>query len=182
MILDTQCLIILSVQYHAIHGRGQGGGGYSSVACLKHLTIDHASVSSRSTVTTRSKGHLQHLGAHCVFFCIVRTTVLLILSPSCFAVCGNHPSQRSFSRNHIAYQTAQCHIHSSTIYFPHPSPLPTYPVSPCLFHIFPLRYVSSIVSVALPQGRIYLCIFFEEDAQIDAPLRQSNRNYRTHIS
>ena len=34
--------------------RGGGGGrGYSFVACLAHLTIDHASLSSRrSTVTT----------------------------------------------------------------------------------------------------------------------------------
>ena len=35
-------------------GREGGGGGraYSFVACLNHLTIDHASLSRRSTVPT----------------------------------------------------------------------------------------------------------------------------------
>ena len=32
-----------------------GGGGYSSVACLSHLTIDHASLSRRSTVPTPNR-------------------------------------------------------------------------------------------------------------------------------
>ena len=31
-------------------GGGWGGGAYSFVACLSHLTIDHASLSRRSTV------------------------------------------------------------------------------------------------------------------------------------
>ena len=32
-----------------------GGGGFSFVACLSHLTIDHASLSRRSTVLTPNK-------------------------------------------------------------------------------------------------------------------------------
>ena len=32
-----------------------GGGGYSFVACLDHLTFDHASLSRRSTVPTPNR-------------------------------------------------------------------------------------------------------------------------------
>ncbi|CAM9701545.1 unnamed protein product, partial [Sphacelaria rigidula] len=42
-----------------------GGTKYSFVACLGRLTINHASLSRRSTFPTRSKKHLQHSGAHC---------------------------------------------------------------------------------------------------------------------
>ena len=35
---------------------GRGGGAYSFVACLGHLTIDHASLSRRSTVPTPNRG------------------------------------------------------------------------------------------------------------------------------
>ena len=34
---------------------GGGGGGYSFFACLSHLTIDHASLSRRSTVPTPNR-------------------------------------------------------------------------------------------------------------------------------
>ena len=34
---------------------GRGGGGDSFVACLSHLTIDHASLSRRSTVPTPNR-------------------------------------------------------------------------------------------------------------------------------
>ena len=63
------------------------------VACLSHLTIDHASLSRRSTVPTPNKRHLQHLGAHYVFFRMFHRNVLLISSLSCFAVC-DHLSPR----------------------------------------------------------------------------------------
>ena len=36
-------------------GGGEGGGAYSFVACLGHLTIDHASLSRRSTVPTPNR-------------------------------------------------------------------------------------------------------------------------------
>ena len=47
---------------------GQGGGGYSLVACISHMTNDHASLSRWSTVPTHDRDtHLQHLGAHYAF-------------------------------------------------------------------------------------------------------------------
>ena len=39
----------------AMPGRGEYGGTYSFVACLSRLTIDHASLSRRSTVLTPSR-------------------------------------------------------------------------------------------------------------------------------
>ena len=45
---------------------GEGKGAYSFVACLSHLTIDHVSLSRRSTVTTPIR-HLKRLGAHYAF-------------------------------------------------------------------------------------------------------------------
>ena len=49
-----------------VHVGRAGAGGYSFVACLSHLTMDHASRSGRSTVPTPNR-HLQHWGAHCFF-------------------------------------------------------------------------------------------------------------------
>ena len=57
-------------------GGGIGGGGYSFVACLSHLTIDHASLSRRSTVPTPNR-HLRHLGAHYAFSIYYKKTVCL---------------------------------------------------------------------------------------------------------
>ena len=39
----------------SIVDRGGWGGAYSFVACLSHLTIDHASLSRRSTVPTPNR-------------------------------------------------------------------------------------------------------------------------------
>lgn len=47
------------------------GGGYSFVACLTHLTVDHASIWQRSTVPTRNT-HVEHLGAHYVVYILRR--------------------------------------------------------------------------------------------------------------
>lgn len=50
-------------------GRGVGGGkggAYLCVACLSHLTIDHAPLWGRSTIPD-PKRHLQRLGAHYTF-------------------------------------------------------------------------------------------------------------------
>ena len=44
--------------------RGRGGGAYSFVACLSRLTIDHTSLSRRSTVPTPNRDTSKHLGAH----------------------------------------------------------------------------------------------------------------------
>ena len=76
------------------------------------MTIDHASLSRRSTVPTPHTRDLQHLGAHYVssmcyisFFCIFH---LLPVRPS--AAIIYLPAQRSFSRHHLAYQDSPCHI------------------------------------------------------------------------
>ena len=96
-----------------------GGGGYSFVACLSHLTIDHASLSRRSTVPTPIRD-LHHLGAHDVFFPYVTLeTFWFILSPSCFAACAHH---RSYCRSPRIRATV-CSMLSSVPNFsmPHPS-------------------------------------------------------------
>ena len=57
-----------------------GGGAYSFVACLSHSTIDHASLSRRSTVPstvpTPNKRHLQHLGAQYDFLLYFRPMLM----------------------------------------------------------------------------------------------------------
>ena len=98
---------------------------YSLVACLSHLTIDHASLSIPSTVPTPNR-HLQHLGAHYFLIHMLHRNVLLILSPSCFAVCGHHLSPRI-----------------------------KHAVPPCIFHILPqIVGECEFYSTALPQGHI----------------------------
>ena len=57
----------------------------------------------------------------------------IILSPSCFAVCGHKLSSRItivFSRYYLVYQTSPCHIRQCS-----PSPLLAHPASPGIFHI-----------------------------------------------
>ena len=63
-------------------------GAYSFLACLSRLIIDHASISRRSTVPPPIFGRSLR------FFHILRTDYLLILPPSCFAVCGHRLSPR----------------------------------------------------------------------------------------
>ena len=67
----------------------------SFVACLNHLTIDHASLSRRSTVLTPD-GDTSSIWAFDTFFFFPFTTYFffLTLSPSCFAFCGHHLSPR----------------------------------------------------------------------------------------
>ena len=57
-------LLEVSVRSHAMTG---GGGAYSFVACLSHLTIGHASLSRRSTAPTPNRDTSNILGAHYVF-------------------------------------------------------------------------------------------------------------------
>ena len=101
---------------------------YSLVACLSHLTIDHASLSIPSTVPTPNR-HLQHLGAHYFLIHMLHRNVLLILSPSCFAVCGHHLSPRiaivfsllssvpNFSMPHSSIFLISYHIPFLLVYF-----------------------------------------------------------------
>ena len=104
-------------------------------ACLSHLTIDHASLSP-----FRDGAPFLFLietppacGRSLRFFHILHRKWLLILPPSCFAVCGHHPSPRIaivFSLLSImVYQTLPCHIRLIS------SPPLTHPVPPCVFNI-----------------------------------------------
>ena len=70
LIIDSVDFNLCSIAVVVVKLRVPRGGGwgeaYSSVACLSHLTIDHVSLSRRSTVPTPNQ-HLQKLGAHHVF-------------------------------------------------------------------------------------------------------------------
>ena len=70
-----------------------GGGAYPFVACLSHLTIDHASLSRRDTVPTPNRD-TSNIWALISFFRCYLESFLLIFSPCCFAVCGHHLSPR----------------------------------------------------------------------------------------
>ena len=68
-----------------------GGGAYSFVACLSHSTIDHASLSRRSTVPTPNRD--TNIWALITFFSIyyIETFCLshpLPVSPSVATICG----------------------------------------------------------------------------------------------
>ena len=67
----------------------RGGVGGSFVDCLSILTIDHASLSIRTTVCT-PYGHLEHLSAQYVCSLYDVIMFLLIASPSSLTVCGRH--------------------------------------------------------------------------------------------
>ena len=66
-------------------GSGVRGEACSFVACLSHLTIDHASLSRRGTAPTPNI-NLQHLGAHyasSIYYTeIVYLSYPLAISPS----------------------------------------------------------------------------------------------------
>ena len=76
-----------------------GGGGYSFVACLSHLTTDHASFSRRSTPPTATS-YLQYSGAQCASSIYYNKCFCLSYHlPLCR--CGRHLSPRiaiAFSR------------------------------------------------------------------------------------
>ena len=62
------------------------------------MTSDHASLSRRSTAPAPNRArHLQHLGAHYVFFHVlhINRDFLLTLSSSYVAVCSHHLSPRN---------------------------------------------------------------------------------------
>ena len=110
------------------------------------MTIDHASLSRRSTAPTPNR-HLRHLSAHHAFSIDYVATVclysLLILSPSCFAVCGHHLTPRIaivFSRLSSLPNSSKRQNSSSPL---------THPVPPCIFHI-PL--LCEFYSIVVPHG------------------------------
>ena len=137
------------------------GVTYSFVACLSHLTIDHASLSRRSTVPTPDR-HLQHLGAH---FHILHRNFSLILSPSCFIVCGHH----LFPRIAIVFSLLSslpdlpCHIRQiSSSLLTHPVPQITfsYYVSPTLYCCATRAHICSRVLLLLTTGISLSLSFF----------------------
>ena len=86
------------------------GWGYSFVACLSHVTIDHASLSRRSTVPTPNR-HLQHLGAHYAssIYCM-ETVCLSSLRPVWPSAATIYLLVwRPFSLYHLVYHTLPCH-------------------------------------------------------------------------
>ena len=54
-------------QHKQTRGGGAGGGTHLLLACLSHLTIDHASLSRRSTVPT-PRGDTSNIRALITFF------------------------------------------------------------------------------------------------------------------
>ena len=133
-----------------------GMGGYSCAACLSHLTIDHACLSRRSTVSTPSmRLPTSDIWALITFFpsITVHKNVLLIVSPSSFAVCDHH-----FSSSDFLLATIQCTkiIHVTFVCFTH---LLINPVPPCAVYIFPLcEFYNAIIYYFATRAR--LCIFF----------------------
>ena len=77
---------------------GGGGGAYSIVACLRHLAIDRASLSRRSTVPASKRRHFQHLSAHhAVSMCctsLFRWSYPLPVSPPVATLPSSHDSDR----------------------------------------------------------------------------------------
>ena len=159
---------------------GAGGisghvGAYSFVACLSHLTIDHASLSRQSTTPTPAR-HLQHLGAHYVFFFhILHRNFSITLSLSCFAFCGHHLSPRTAMAFPLSSAPNISMPHS---FFFFSSPL-THPVPPCILNILPLCV---LYSTALPQGhicayssssRLLVCLFLLSGTSRSSTLNRS---------
>ena len=85
---------------------------------------------------------------------------MLIVSSSCLAAWGRHPSPRiaiSFFLLSSAanFSTMSCH----TRLF-HSYPLLILPVPPCTFHIISLLRMCVLLSIALPHGHNCACIYF----------------------
>ena len=130
------------------HGAVNMGGGDAFVACLRHLTIDHASLSRRSTVPTPHRD-ISNIWVLIKFFPDATWKRFANLIPSLFrrlSVATIYlPRQRPFSRINLVYQTSPCHIRLFSL------PTPIQHVPPFIFHI--LRLCESY-STALPQGHI----------------------------
>ena len=135
---------------------------YSLVACLSHLTIDHASLSIPSTVPTPNR-HLQHLGAHYFLIHMLHRNVLLILSPSCFAVCGHHLSPRIAIAIVLSLQSSVPNLsmpHSSIFLIPSNTSRFSYiSHSPTMCSVLLLRHQRTSVHL-LPPPLDYWCTSF----------------------
>ena len=90
-----------------------GGRAYSVVACLGHLTIDHASLARRSTVPTANR-HLQHLGAQYAFSTCCK--MLGGVSGGVIAACLGEVLARTPSHHIPPFPTPiSCHIPSHPV-------------------------------------------------------------------
>ena len=69
-------------------------GGVFICVHVSRLTIDHASLSRRSTVPTPNRDTSNIWALITLLPYTQHRNCLLILSPSCFAVCGHHLSPR----------------------------------------------------------------------------------------
>ena len=89
-------------------------------ANLSCSTNDHSSLSRWGPVPTLSRERpLQHFGARYYVSTIHYTNILQILSTSCFAVCGHHPSlgiSLNFSYCCLVHQTTSCHLCSRSAF------------------------------------------------------------------
>ena len=61
-------VIVITLEVSTGTRQGGEGGAYLLVACLSHLTIDHASLSRRSTVPTPISGDTSNIEALITFF------------------------------------------------------------------------------------------------------------------
>ena len=111
------------------------------MAWLCHLTIDHASLSTRSTVPTPNRDTCNILRAHHDFYIYYIETVCLsyLIPVSLFVATIYLLGWRYFSRYSLVYQSPLCYICLFS-----PSPL-TRPLPPCLFRILLLCEYHSVV-------------------------------------
>ena len=92
---------------------GKGGrGGYSFVACLSYLTIDHASLSRRSTVPTPNRDTSNIWTLSTVLPYMAHENVWLFLAPSSLARHLSLLRERSCSRYYPMHQTSPCGAHT----------------------------------------------------------------------
>ena len=76
---------------HIEKGR-RGRGGVLGFVCLSHSTIEHASLSRRSTVATPNRDTSNSWAL--ITILPYTRNLPLILPPSCFAACGHHLSRK----------------------------------------------------------------------------------------
>ena len=133
--------------FSAQHDLGGGGVAYSFVACLSHLTIDHAPLSRRRTVRTpnRDASNVWALITLCPY---ITQKLCAYPIPVLFRRLWPPPVSQYSDRflATLVYQTPPCHIRRISS----PPPL-TRPVPHCIFHILlPCESYSNVV----PHGRI----------------------------
>ena len=115
-----------------------GGGVYSFVACFSHLTVDHESLSRRSTVPTSSRDTSNIWALISVgFFHKFHENSLLILCPSSLAIFVHYLSPGNDSVLASVWSTEPS-MPRSSISSPPP---PTHPVPPCLSNSHYVRYL-----------------------------------------